>query len=182
MATNHQSWYISTLKNSSFKHHVYYTYSSHNTHMIHKSLSTTLNLHKASLHIVIYIIVSFQYYPRFNSQGHVRNRSQTKETWQSVTAQLAMASSIARLASDYRSLAMASWIARLAKRYGSLAMASWAARLASDEGMLAVASYDSRLANGDRTGYGITNFFTKNPNFHPWLTPNSTETLALRLF
>jgi len=61
---------------------------------------------------------------------------------------------------------MASWIARLAKHYGSLAMASWVARLASDEGMLAVASYDSRLANEDRIGYGITNFFTKNPNFH----------------
>ena len=98
MAANHQSWHISTLKNSSFKHHIYCTYNSHNTHMIHKSLSTTLNLHKASLQIVIYNIVSFQYYPRFNSQGLVRNRSQTKKTWQSVTAQLAMASSTACLA------------------------------------------------------------------------------------
>jgi len=61
---------------------------------------------------------------------------------------------------------MASWIACLAKHYGLLAMASWVARLASDEGILAVASYDSRLASDDRTGYGITNFFTKNPKFH----------------
>jgi len=76
MAANHQSWHIPTLKNSSFKHHIYYSYNSHNTHMIHKSLSTTLNLHKASLEIVIYNIVSFQYYPRFSSQGFVRNRSQ----------------------------------------------------------------------------------------------------------
>ena len=116
--------------------------------MIHKSLPTTLNIHKASLQIVIYNIVSFQYYPRFRSQGLVRNRSQNTRNVIIChsAAQLAMASSIARLASDYRSLAMASWIARLAKHYGSLAMASGAARLASDEGMLAVASYDSRLA------------------------------------
>jgi len=42
----------------------------------------------------------------------------------------------------------------------------WVARLASDAGVLASASYDARLASDVRTGYGVTNFFTKNPNFH----------------
>jgi len=117
---------ITISNTSSFKtSHIF----SHIIHMIHKSLSTTLNHHKASLQIVIYNIVSFQYYPRVNSQQLVRNRSQTKETWHSVTAQLAMASSIARLASNYRSLAMASGIARLASDEGILAVASCFARL-----------------------------------------------------
>ena len=71
------------------------------------------------------------------------DRKQRK--WRSVTAQLAMASSIARLASGYRSLAMASGIARLARVQGLLAMASWIARLASDEAIFAVASCVARL-------------------------------------
>ena len=129
MAANHQSWHISTLKNSSFKHHIYYSYNSHNTHMIHKSLSTTLNLHKASLSIVIYNIVSFQYYPRIQltwscakqiAKHRKRdNLSQHSSLWRAL---------LLAWRSDYRPLAMASWIARLAKRYGSLAMASWVSR------------------------------------------------------
>jgi len=45
-------------------------------------------------------------------------------------------------------------------------MASGVARLASDEAVLAAASYDARLASDDRTEYGVTISFTKNPNFH----------------
>ena len=42
-------------------------------------------------------------------------------------------------------LAMASGVARLASDQGLLAMASWVARLASDEGLLAVAGCLARL-------------------------------------
>jgi len=76
MAATHQSWHIATSKDSSLKHHIYYTYSSHNTHMIHKSFSTTSNYHKTSLQIIIYIKTSLLYYPKLNSQSLVRNRSQ----------------------------------------------------------------------------------------------------------
>jgi len=95
----------SNIKDSSLKHHVYYTYNSHNTHMIHKSFPTTSNYHEASSQIIIYIKNSFLYYPKLNSQSLVRNISQQqRKRWHSVTALLVVASSIARLARNYRSL------------------------------------------------------------------------------
>jgi len=167
MAANHQSWHISTLKNSSFKHHIYYSYSSHNTHMIHKSLSTTLNLHKASLQIFIYNIVTFQYYPRFSSQGLVRNRSQN-------TGNVRICHSAGRYGELYCSLGEAitspsPW------RVGFLAWRSvtvpslWRVGLLAWRAMRGCSPWRATILawrNGDRTGYGITNFFTKNPNFH----------------
>ena len=150
--------------------------------MIYKSMTTTFNHHIIDSQIFINNVINSHSYPRVNSQQPVQNRSQTKKMWQSVTTQLVMASSTARLVGDYRSLAMASWIARLAKHYGSLAMASWVAHLASDEGMLAVASYDSRLAKWWQNRVRDYELFHQKSQFLPCLTPNSTETLALRLF
>jgi len=150
----------SNIKDSSLKHHIYYTYSSHNTHMVHKSFSTASNYYEASSQIIIYIKNNFLYYPKLNSQSLVRNRSQQQRK----------RDILSQHCSPWRALLLAwreitglsrhvEWISRLAKRYRSLAMAS-------DEDMFAVASYDSRLANDVRTEYMITNFFTKNPNFH----------------
>jgi len=61
---------------------------------------------------------------------------------------------------------MASGFDRLASGHGLIATASWLARLARDAKVLASASDDTRLASDDRTGYVVTNFYTKNPNFH----------------
>ena len=75
------------------------TYIPHLFHIILKSWTTTLNHHIAALQNAIYYIVSFQYYPRINSQRLMQNRTQNTRLWQSVTALLAMASWVTRLAS-----------------------------------------------------------------------------------
>jgi len=99
----------SNIKDSSRKHHIYYTYSSLNTHMIHKSLAT-LKPPITSLQIINYFTVIFHYYPRINSQSPTRNRSQDTKLWRSETALLAVASWSARLASSTGGLlALASW-------------------------------------------------------------------------
>jgi len=157
----------SNIKYSSLKHHIYYTYSSHNTHMIHKSFSTTSNYHEVSSPIIVYIKNSFLYNPKLNSQSLMRNRSQQQRKRDILSQHCSLWWALLLAWREITGLSRhGEWISRLAKRYRSLAMASWVARLASDEDMFAVASYDSRLANDVRTEHGIKNFFTKNPNFH----------------
>jgi len=62
------------------------SHNSHNVHIIHKSWTTTLNLHISALQIAIYYIVSFRYYPRVNSQSLVQNKTRNKKIRQSETA------------------------------------------------------------------------------------------------
>jgi len=80
MSANYQSWHIATPRESSFKTiPIFFAYDSHKSQII----ITTLNHLKALVQIVIYNIVIFHYYPRVNSQGPTRNRSQNTKLWQS---------------------------------------------------------------------------------------------------
>jgi len=167
MAATHQSWHIATFKDSSLRHHIYYTYSSHNTHMIHKSLSTTSNYHEVSSQIIIYIKKSFLYYPKLNSQSLVQKRSQQQRKRDILSQHCSLWRALLLAWREVTGLSRhGEWISRLAKCYWSLAMANWVARLASDEDMFAVASYDSRLAKRWQNSYGISNLITQTPNFH----------------
>jgi len=72
-------------------------------------------------------------------------------------------------------LAMASGVARLASDQGLLAMASWVARLTSDEGLLAAASCLARLGERWTDSYGFIKILTKSHQSHHVKPQNDQE-------
>jgi len=121
-------------------------------------MATTINHHIIALQIFINNVINFHSYPRVNSQQPVRNISQTKKTWQSVTAQLASRAITGLLPWRVGLLAWRSITGLSLRRAGLLA---WRAMMASSPWRATILVWQTMTEQGT----GLRTFSPKIPIF-----------------